>query len=88
MADAIPPDMLMLLGRLDGKLDGIQTTLTNMAARADGHEAKLNDHEVRITTIETTARTGWSSLMVAGSIIAAIVLPLVGYFGPKLFGLG
>jgi hypothetical protein len=88
MADPIPHDMLMLLGRLDGKLDGIQNTLTSMAARADGHEAKLNDHEIRITTIETTARTGWSSLMVAGSIIAAIVLPLIGYFGPKLFGLG
>ncbi|MEK7454744.1 MAG: hypothetical protein AABZ76_07450 [Pseudomonadota bacterium] len=88
MADAIPPDMLMLLGRLDGKLDGIQTTLTNMAARADGHEAKLNDHEVRITTIESTARTSLTAMTIAWGGIAAIVLPLVGYFGAKLLGLG
>jgi hypothetical protein len=88
MADPIPHDMLMLLGRLDGKLDGIQTTLTSMAARADGHEAKLNDHEVRITTIESTARTSLTAMTMVWGGIAAVVLPLIGYFGPKLFGLG
>lgn len=85
--DQIPHDMLMLLGRLDGKLDGIQATLTSMSARADGHEMRLNDHEIRLTTIETTARTSVSALNVVWGVIAATVLPLAGYFGPKLFGL-
>lgn len=37
----LPADMLLMLGKLDGKLDGIQSTLAAMTSRADGHEVRI-----------------------------------------------
>lgn len=76
-----------MFGRLEGKIDGIQTTLANMGLRADGHEARLNDHEIRLTTIETTARTSTGGLKVVAWIIGVPLLPVLGWAIPKLFGL-
>lgn len=38
-------DLYMMLGRLDGKLDGISAQLTAVTARADNHERRIGDIE-------------------------------------------
>lgn len=90
--------MLFMLGRLDGKLDGICTQLASITSRADGHETRIRDleaasadrkgyvprfvevegkvenHETRLTTIETTARTVWSGVGVLWAVFGAGIM--------------
>lgn len=40
-----PAELYLLLGRIDGKVDGIAGTLAAMNTRADSHEARLNTLE-------------------------------------------
>lgn len=44
------PDMLILLGKLDGKLDGIGAQLQAIINRADQHDARLASLESTVAT--------------------------------------
>lgn len=63
---AMEKDELMLLGRIDGKLDGIAGHLTRQDVRMDGLEEKIDGLDARLRTVEKQAA-------VAGAISGSAV---------------
>lgn len=59
-------DELILLGRIDGKLDGIASQLTSQDERMDGLEQKIDGLDARLRTVEKQAA-------VAGAISGSAV---------------
>lgn len=48
----IPHDLLMLLGKLDGKLDAVQTSLAAITAKIDAQDSRLTHVEAEIASIK------------------------------------
>jgi hypothetical protein len=65
-------ELLLLLGRLEGKLDGIQATLHSIQQRADGHEIRISSLERDLATSE--AQREWLHQKVEGLEKEAVVL--------------
>jgi len=72
-------DVLVILARLEQKMEAVNTTLTKLEQTSDQHWKRLNQHEVDIELLKQRQgpRVHWSSLvaMIVGALgfIAAFV---------------
>jgi hypothetical protein len=66
-------DLMLMLGRLEGKMDSMMTSLSTQTSRMDRIEQLQNALDSRVTTIEATKSTGRNWF---GGIMSIIALAL------------
>jgi len=69
------PDVHLLLGRVDGKLDVVIANQTAQYAKLELLGTRVSNAEIRLTTIETfdqSAKTHWAMWLSVGSIAIAL----------------
>ena len=74
-------DLIMLIGRLEGKLDALVSLQTTQNERLGNLELRTASVETRVTVMETTSssnRSWWASLT---ALLVAIVTALASLFG-------
>ncbi len=75
VASASTPDVHLLLGRVDGKLDVV---IANQSAQYEKLEllvTRVSQTEIRLTTIETfdqSSKTHWAMWLSVGSLAVAL----------------
>ena len=74
-------DLIMLIGRLEGKLDALVSLQPTQNERLGNLELRTASVETRVTVMETTSssnRSWWASLT---ALLVAIVTALASLFG-------
>ena len=73
--------VMLLLGRLDGKMDTALAQMTSQTARIDGVEAKDSSHDVRLTIIETNQSHSKAIKASVFAVVLALLSALASLFG-------
>ena len=75
------PELIMLIGRMEGKLDTLVTLQTTQNERIGSLENRAAHVETRVTVLETTGSSNRSWWATMGAALVAVVASLASLFG-------
>ena len=74
-------NVLLLLGRLDGKMDTVLAQMNAQTQRIDGVEAKVSTQDVRLTILETNQSNSKATKAAIFAMVLAVLSSIASLFG-------